>query len=270
MNENRKNTSPDKPERIAKVMARAGLCSRREAERWIEAGRVRVNGETLSSAAFTVHQNDTVIVDNKPMPVAQETRLWRYHKPPGLLTSHKDPEGRATIFDKMPPEMPRVVSVGRLDMNSEGLLLLTNDGELARHLELPDTGWTRRYRVRVHGVVKPHLLEKLARGITVDGIRYGPAEAKLDSTQRANSWLTVSINEGKNREVRKIMENMDLQVTRLIRISYGPFQLGKLGRGSVAEVTGKALREQLDKSMSGKKKSHTKSRKAKPENKTKP
>ena len=262
MNKKHADTNTEaKRERIAKVMARAGLCSRREAERWIEAGRVRVNGETLSTPAFTVIASDTVIVDNKPMPVAQETRLWRYHKPPGLLTSHNDPEGRATVFEKMPPEMPRVVSVGRLDINSEGLLLLTNDGELARRLELPETGWTRRYRVRVHGIVKKHLLEKLIQGITIEGVRYGPVEATLDSTQRANSWLTVSINEGKNREVRRVMEHMDLQVTRLIRLSYGPFQLGKLGRGSVSEITGKALREQLSVQNPPEKKARANSRK---------
>jgi len=261
MTKKQNSSDTNKPERIAKVMARAGLCSRREAERWIEAGRVRVNGETLSTPAFTVTASDTVIVDNKPMPVAQETRLWRYHKPPGLLTSHKDPEGRATVFEKMPPEMPRVVSVGRLDINSEGLLLLTNDGELARRLELPETGWTRRYRVRVHGIVKKHLLEKISQGVTIEGIRYGPVEATLDSTQRANSWLTVSLNEGKNREVRRIMEHMDLQVTRLIRLSYGPFQLGKLGRGSVAEITGKALREQLSVQNPLEKKARANSRK---------
>jgi len=247
-------TEPKK-ERIAKVMARAGLCSRRDAERWIADGRVKLNGKTLETPAVTVGDGDTVLVDGKPLPGAETTRLWRYHKPAGLVTSHKDEQGRQTVFDKMPADMPRVVSVGRLDLNSEGLLLLTNDGELARRLELPATGWSRRYRVRVHGWVDEKRLQGLARGVTVDGVKYGPikasvdadieAEAKTSKGRGANTWLTVSLSEGKNREVRKVLAHLGLEVNRLIRTAYGPFQLGKLARGGIEEVKGKVLREQV-------------------------
>jgi 23S rRNA pseudouridine2605 synthase len=237
--------SEQKPERIAKVIARAGLCSRREAERWINDGRVRVNGKTLESPALTVDATNIILVDGKPLPQAQETRLWRYHKPTGLVTSHSDPQGRPTVFEKLPQTMVRVISIGRLDLNSEGLLLLTNDGELARRLEMPSTGWVRRYRVRVRGTVDQNKLKSLQIGVTVAGIKYDTIEAGLDSETRTNAWLTVALTEGKNREIRKVMEHLDLSVNRLIRLSYGPFQLGKLERGQVDEVPAKILRDQL-------------------------
>ncbi|OHC75489.1 MAG: pseudouridine synthase [Rhodospirillales bacterium RIFCSPLOWO2_12_FULL_58_28] len=240
----------DKPERIAKVMARAGLCSRREAERWIAEGRVTVDGKKLDTPAVAVTSSNHVIVDGKSLPQATTARLWRYHKPPGLLTSHGDPQGRPTVFERIPKELGRVISVGRLDFNSEGLLLLTNDGGLARRLELPSTGWTRRYRVRVYGQFDEAALASLADGVAIDGVAYGPIRAKLDSRRKDNAWLTMSLNEGKNREVRKVLENMNLQVSRLIRIAYGPFQLGNLNRGEVNEITGKAMREQLGKTAS--------------------
>ncbi|MCW8835356.1 MAG: rRNA pseudouridine synthase [Rhodospirillales bacterium] len=235
----------DKGDRIAKVLARAGLCSRREAERWISDGRIAVNGKVLDTPAFVVNDGDIVTVDGKPLPEKPETRLWRYHKPVGQVTTHSDPEGRPTVFASLPPELGRVISVGRLDLNSEGLLLLTNDGELARHLELPSTGWVRRYRVRVYGTVNDHKLNKMANGVTVEGVRYGSIKATLDSTQRNNSWLTVSLEEGKNREIRKVMEHFDLKVSRLIRIAYGPFQLGTLKSGETDEIRGNVLRDQL-------------------------
>ena len=237
--------SEAKGERIAKVLARAGICSRREAERWIADGRVTLNGKVLATPAVTVSATDAIVVDGKPLPAPEVTRLWRYHKPPGMLTSHSDPQGRATIFSALPTAIGRVISVGRLDLNSEGLLLLTNDGELARRLELPTTGWTRRYRVRVHGQVDEAQLKTLDKGVTLSGIRYGPVQAQLDKVQGSNAWLTISLREGKNREVRKIMEHLGLSVTRLIRTAYGPFQLGKLERGDVAEVPAKILRDQL-------------------------
>jgi 23S rRNA pseudouridine2605 synthase len=234
-----------KPERIAKVLARAGVCSRREAERLIEAGRVMVDGKVLTSPAFNVTSNAAIKVDGKPIAEAEPSRLWCYHKPRGLLTSHGDPQGRETVFQKLPSDLPRVISVGRLDYTSEGLLLLTNDGALARRLELPDTGWTRRYRVRVHGVPDEAKLARLNRGIEIDGVAYGPITAVLDSQKGANAWLTVSLREGKNREVRKVLEHLGLQVNRLIRIAYGPFQLGKLEPGETREVPRKILAEQL-------------------------
>jgi 23S rRNA pseudouridine2605 synthase len=237
--------SEQKPERIAKVIARAGLCSRREAERWINDGRVRVDGKTLDSPALTVDATSIILVNGKLLPQAQETRLWRYHKPTGLVTSHSDPQGRPTVFEKLPSTMVRVISIGRLDLNSEGLLLLTNDGELARRLELPSTGWVRRYRVRVRGTVDQNKLTPLQNGVTVAGIKYDAIEAALDSETRTNAWLTVALIEGKNREIRKVMEHLDLRVNRLIRLSYGPFQLGKLERGQIDEVPGKILREKM-------------------------
>jgi 23S rRNA pseudouridine2605 synthase len=248
MNADSKQAAPKKPQggdRIAKVMARAGLCSRREAERWIADGRVRVDGEVLSTPALTVTDANTVEVDGKALPGAAAMRLWRYHKPPGLLTSHADPQGRPTVFDRLPKSLGRVISIGRLDLNSEGLLLLTNDGELARRLELPETGWARRYRVRVHGIVDEKKLEGLEKGVTVSGVSYGPIRAVLDNQQRANAWLTVSLSEGRNREIRKVMEHLGLEVNRLIRVAFGPFQLGNLSRGQTGEITGKVLREQL-------------------------
>jgi 23S rRNA pseudouridine2605 synthase len=235
------------PERIAKVMARAGLCSRREAEVWIAGGRVAVNGEILTTPAVKVADSDRITVDGEPIPGRAATRLWRYHKPPGLVTTHKDPQGRQTVFAKIPAALGRVISVGRLDLTSEGLLLLTNDGELARKLERPSTGWTRRYRVRVHGAVDTKKLAGLKRGARVDGISYGPIEAALDSRKGSNSWLSVSVKEGKNREIRKVMEHMGLSVTRLIRTAYGPFQLGNLRRGQTSPVAAKVLKEQVGK-----------------------
>lgn len=234
-----------KGERIAKRLARSGLCSRRDAERWIAEGRVSVDGKALTSPAVTVSATSHIVVDGKPLPEADRTRLWRYHKPAGLVTSHKDPQGRPTVFDRLPEGMPRVISVGRLDLNSEGLLLLTNDGELARRLELPTTGWVRRYRVRVHGTPSPEQLAALERGVTVDGVAYGPIKALLDRQQGSNAWLSVGLKEGKNREIRKVMEHLGWSVTRLIRIAYGPFQLGLLEPGEADEVPTRVLKEQL-------------------------
>jgi 23S rRNA pseudouridine2605 synthase len=232
-------------ERIAKVIARAGLCSRREAERWIEDGRIGVNGVTLDSPAFNVGLHDKISVDGRPMDAPEPPRLWRYHKPDGLVTTHSDPQGRETVFEHLPEDLPRVISVGRLDLSSEGLLLLTNDGGLARALELPSTGWLRRYRVRAYGRISQVELSKLADGITVDGITYGPMEAVLDRAETSNAWITVAIREGKNREVRRVLEAIGLKVNRLIRVSYGPFQLGKMPSGSVEEVTPAAMKEML-------------------------
>lgn len=234
-------------ERIAKFLARAGVASRRDAERMIEAGRVALNGAKVTHPATFVAPGDHVLVDGAAVADPERTRLWRYHKPAGLLTTHRDTAGRPTVFERLPPDMPRVVSIGRLDLNSEGLLLLTNDGTLARRLELPATGWLRRYRVRVHGTIDPARLASLKGGITVDGVRYGPIAAEIDSTKGSNSWLSVGLNEGKNREIRKVMTALGLETTRLLRIAYGPFQLGNLARGQVAEVNGKVLREQLPK-----------------------
>jgi 23S rRNA pseudouridine2605 synthase len=231
--------------RIAKAMARAGLCSRREAERWIVEGRVRVNGRKLTTPAFEVSAKDEVLVDGKPLPSPEPVRLWRYHKPRGLVTTHKDPQGRPTVFAALPPELPRVVSIGRLDFNSEGLLLLTNDGALARHLELPATGWLRRYRVRAHGRVAEADLAAIKDGVEIEGVRYGAIEATLDSVQGANAWLTIGLREGKNREVRRILSHLGLEVNRLIRISYGPFQLLDLKPGAVEPVKRRVLAEQL-------------------------
>lgn len=233
------------PERIAKRLARAGLCSRRDAEKWIAAGRVMVDGETLDTPAVTVDGKSRIIVDGKPLPAIEEPRLWRFHKPAGLITSTRDVRGRTTVFETLPEDMPRVVSVGRLDYDSEGLLLLTNDGELARLLELPSTGWIRRYRVRVYGRPQQERLDKLKRGVTIDGVRYGAIDAALDKQGPSNAWLTIGLREGKNREVRRLMEHIELTVNRLIRISFGPFQLGHLDAGAVEEVKTRSLKEQL-------------------------
>jgi 23S rRNA pseudouridine2605 synthase len=232
-------------DRIAKVMARAGLCSRREAEAWIAAGRVKVNGQKISSPALNVTERDDIRVDGKPLPDKEKIRLWRYHKPRGLLTTAKDPQGRPTVFENLPKELPRVVSIGRLDLNSEGLLLLTNDGELARRLELPATGWVRRYRVRVNGKVEVEHLNQLRKGLTVEGVKYGSVQASLDRQQGDNAWLTMALTEGKNREIRKLCGHFGWAVSRLIRLSYGPFQLGSLESGQVEEVKGKVLKDQL-------------------------
>jgi 23S rRNA pseudouridine2605 synthase len=237
------NTAKD-TQRIAKVIARAGLCSRRDAERWIAAGRVSVNGKTLATPAFTVGSDDRITVDGKPLPAVEATRLFLYHKPPGLVTTVRDEKDRPTVFDHLPPGLPRVVSVGRLDLNSEGLLLLTNDGGLARYLELPANAWERRYRARVHGRVKVGDLAKLARGITVEGVKYGAIQARIERAQTGtNVWLEVTLKEGKNREIRKVLAHLGLQVNRLIRTAYGPFQLGDLSPGSAEEVAPKILRD---------------------------
>jgi len=233
-------------ERIAKVIARAGLCSRRDAERWILDGRVSVNGKTLETPAFTVVPGDSILVDGKPLPASEATRLFLYHKPVGLVTTARDEKNRATVFDKLPPGLPRVVSVGRLDLNSEGLLLLTNDGGLARYLELPANAWKRRYRVRVNGAVKAGHLGKLAQGVTVEGMNYGPIEARMERAQTgANVWLSVTLKEGKNREIRKVMAHLGLQVSRLIRTAYGPFGLGDLPPGTAQEVAPEILKNKV-------------------------
>ena len=232
-------------ERIAKTIARAGLASRREAEDWISAGRVAVNGAVIDSPAFNVTVHDRVTVDGEPLRGRERTRLFLYHKPRGLMTTHSDPQGRPTIFQRLPKNLPRLISIGRLDFNTEGLLLLTNDGALARVLELPATGWLRRYRVRAHGAVTQQQLDALRSGITVGGMHYGAIEANLDRVQGSNLWLTFAIREGKNREVRNVLGELGLTVTRLIRVSFGPFQLGELVEGEVEEVRTRVLREQL-------------------------
>jgi 23S rRNA pseudouridine2605 synthase len=238
-----------KGERIAKRIARAGLCSRRDAEGWILQGRVKVNGKVLTTPAFLVKEDDYVAVDNKPLPGAEKTRLFLYYKPQGLITTNKDELGRPTIFDKLPKGLPRVVTVGRLDINSEGLLLLTNDGGLARYLELPKTGWKRRYRVRVHGDVDEERLTALKKGVTVDGVIYKSIDAKLDRSQKEkqgrNAWLSVTLIEGKNREIRRVMEALDLKVNRLIRVSYGPFNLDTMPENAVAEVHQSVMKDQI-------------------------
>ena len=238
-------------ERVAKVIARAGLASRREAEEWIAAGRVAINGTVIVTPARNVTAADRISVDGEPLPKRERTRLFLYHKPRGLVTTHADPRGRATIFQRLPKHLPRLISVGRLDFNTEGLVLLTNDGGLARVLELPATGWLRRYRVRAHGSATQAKLDELRAGVTVDGIHYGPIEATLDRVQGSNLWLTLAIREGKNREVRNVLGDLGLTVTRLIRVSFGPFQLGELAEGAVEEVRTRVLREQLGERLVG-------------------
>ena len=230
-------------------MARAGLCSRRDAEKWIGDGRVVVNGRTIASPALNVGAGDRILVDGKPLPARERTRLWLYHKPRGLVTTARDPQGRPTVFAALPSDVPRLVAVGRLDINTEGLLLLTNDGGLARTLELPSTGWLRRYRVRAHGVVEPTALDSLRHGVTIDGVHYGSVEADLERVQGANAWLMVGLREGKNREVKKVLDHIGLTTNRLIRISYGPFQLGDLATGRLREAHGRVLRDQLGKKL---------------------
>jgi len=234
-------------ERIAKAIAHAGVCSRRDAEKLILEGLVTLNGSIVETPATLVGPDDKITVRGKPLPKPESLRVWRYYKPVGLVVSHKDEKGRQTIFDVLPQDMPRVISVGRLDLNSEGLILLTTSGALSRTLELPATGWRRRYRVRIHGTPDPEQLMNLKNGITIDGIRYGSIEAQLDRQQGRNAWLTMTLTEGKNREIRKVMEHFGWSVNRLIRLSYGPFQLGKMTPGEVQEVPAKNLKEFLGK-----------------------
>lgn len=245
-----KNQTPQQVrglERIAKRIARAGLCSRREAEQWIAAGIVKVNGKVIDSPALNVSEDDVIVVDGQALEEKQPARMWLYHKPPGLVTTHKDPEGRPTVFSALPKALGRVISIGRLDLNSEGLLLLTNDGGLARRLELPSNGWIRKYRVRAYGNITPAMLAEMKRGVVADGVHYGSVEAVIDSSKGGNTWLTVSLKEGKNREIRKIFEHFGCKVSRLIRLSYGPFLLGKMERGEVKEVSAKMLESSIGK-----------------------
>lgn len=232
-------------DRIAKVMARSGLCSRREAEAWIAAGRVVLNGKTLTTPAVTVGPSDRIEVDGAPLPARERTRLWLYHKPRGVLTAARDPEGRPVLRDALPEELKAVNPVGRLDFNTEGLLLLTNDGGLKRVLELPSTGWLRRYRVRAFGSAPEDKLDAARKGMTIEGVQYGPMEVAVERQQGDNQWLTVGLREGKNREVKVVLGALGLQVNRLIRISYGPFKLGELEPGAVQEIRSRVLRDQL-------------------------
>lgn len=232
-------------EKIAKVIARAGVCSRRDAERLVTDGRVRLDGKVLASPAERVRPGQVVMVDNRPIAEPEQTRLFRYHKTRGVLTTARDTEGRSTIYDNLPPGLPRLMPVGRLDINSEGLLLLTNDGELKRRLELPSTGWIRRYKVRAHGEITDEQLARLGKGVTVEGVVYGPIEARLERVQGDNCWIGMALREGKNREVRRVLAHLGLEVNRLIRLTYGPFQLGSLGKRLIEEVPPRVLREQL-------------------------
>lgn len=234
-----------KGERIAKRLARAGVCSRRDAERLIAEGRVTLNGKLLESPAQNVTEGDVITVDGERVGRKEATRLWRYHKPKGLVTTHRDESGRETVFETLPEDLPRVISVGRLDLNSEGLLLLTNNGELARHLELPSTAWTRKYRVRAWGELTPEKIAALKRGVNIEGVQYGEIAAALEREQGDNVWLSMVLKEGKNREIRKVLEFLGLAVNRLIRVSYGPFHLGNMEEGAVEEVSRKALKEAL-------------------------
>ena len=243
-----KNTATENEkaaERVAKIIARSGACSRRDAERLITEGRVAVNGELIASPALNVTSDSVITIDGKVIAEASPAKLWRYHKPVGLVTTHRDPEGRPTVFSHLPPSMPRTISIGRLDINSEGLLLLTNDGGLARRLELPSQGWVRRYRVRLFGSVTQEQLNGLAQGVTVGGVRYQPVKAELERAKGPYAWATISLQEGKNREIKRLMEHLGLKVARLIRVSFGPFHLGHLPQGVVAEIPGKVWREQL-------------------------
>ena len=232
-------------ERIAKYLARSGVCSRREAEKLILQQRVTVNGKLIETPAFNVEGTEQIRVDGEKISQPEQTRLWLYYKPVGLVTTHSDTAGRPTVFENLPAGLPRVISVGRLDLNSEGLLLLTNNGELSRALELPQNAWSRRYKVKVHGTIDKKKLAELADGAVVDGVQYGAVKVVIESEQGSNAWLSVTLSEGKNREIRKLMKSVGLEVARLIRLSYGPFQLGSLKKGEVREVSQKVLREQL-------------------------
>ncbi len=234
-----------KGDRIAKVIARAGICSRRDAEKLILEGRVKVDGQVVASPALNVTPNNVVQVDEKPLTEPEGARMWRFHKPSGLVTTHKDEKGRDTVFAALPKHLGRVVSVGRLDFNTEGLLLLTNDGEIARRMEIPSAGWTRIYRVRLFGKVTQADLDKLASGMTIDGVKYGPIVADLERSKGMHAWATVSLKEGKNREIKRVMERLGLKVSRLIRTAYGPFQLGQLQEGQVEEIPARLWREKL-------------------------
>jgi 23S rRNA pseudouridine2605 synthase len=232
-------------ERIAKLIARAGVCSRRDAEKLIAEGRVALDGRTITEPGTRVSTHQVIVVDGKLLSEPERTRLWRYHKPEGLVTTHRDPEGRPTVFEALPKSLPRVVSVGRLDFNSEGLLLLTNDGALARKLELPAAGWTRQYRVRLFGKVTQSDLDRLAEGVTIAGVRYGPVIADLERSKGMYSWATIQIKEGKNREVKRLMESLGLKVARLIRVRFGPFHLGQLAPGAVDEIPPKLWKAEI-------------------------
>jgi len=232
-------------QRLAKFIARTGVCSRRQAEEYILQERVTVNGQMIATPAFNVSGDETILLDGEKLPQIEQTKLFLYHKPVGLITTHKDEKGRVTVFDSLPKDLPRLISVGRLDLNSEGLLLLTNNGELARELELPKNAWSRRYRVRVHGKVDEAKLHGLEEGVMIDGVSYGKVSISVDQKNGTNAWLTVCLNEGKNREIRKLMKFAGLEVARLIRVSYGPFQLGNLKKGEIRQIPQKVLKEQL-------------------------
>ena len=242
---NNKLTKSNETERIAKKLSRAGVCSRREAERWIAEGRIKVNNVILSTPATNVSEKDKILVDNIPLPKPSLTKIWRFHKPKGCLVTENDPKGRKTIFQILPKSLPRVISVGRLDYDSEGLLLLTNDGEISRKLELPSTGWLRKYKVRVHGIVDKSTLLKIKDGIKLDNFKTGPIEASLEIQKGTNAWILIGIREGKNREIRRIMDHLGYPVNRLIRLSYGPFQLGNLKSGEVLEINKNVIKNQL-------------------------
>jgi len=235
-------------ERLAKRIARAGMCSRRDAEKWIEAGRVRVDGELITTPAFNVTEASQILIDGQPLSAPPRQRIWLYYKPVGLVTTHKDPQGRLTVFEALKDKLPRVVSVGRLDLNSEGLLILTNDGAYAREAELPSNQWPRTYRVRVFGFVNEEALDRLKQGIVVEGVRYGAIQAELTRVTGRNAWLLMTIHEGKNREIRKVLNHLDLQVNRLIRVSYGPFELGDMEPGDIKEITLSEAQPKLKKS----------------------
>lgn len=235
----------DEKERIAKIIARAGVCSRRDAERLIAEGRVKVNGVVLDTPAFLASFADDIRVDGKTIPKPESTRLFLYYKPAGLVTTAHDPQGRPTVFENLPPDLPRVISVGRLDLNTEGLLLLTNDGALSRYLELPSTGWVRTYRVRAYGKPSDDDLQALAEGITYEGVHYGPIDVQVDRGRGDNTWMTMKLTEGKNREIRNVTRAIGMHVNRLIRISYGPFELADMHEGEVLEVKPHALQREF-------------------------